>query len=207
MKDSLKVSGSRMEQSKEEVGKKPSFLKLLREKKNLSLSELARRVKASRKKLQAAESKGANKIELGELDLFARALGYKMSEVMPLVRASFQDNLGIKKILLDAPAAELNIGEGAKLVVFENEDYGNFIGMLHLEPGKSVKRESLPLRDAVFGIVFDGTLFMDCLGIHQHVIKCSQAFCFSRPFPVEFCNTDHFRKVSVLFSSVYLPRF
>ena len=199
MKDSLEILNTK----NDFVGRNEnlSLLKHLREKRNISQSELARRANVSRKKLHTLEHKKPHQIELGELHLFAKALGYQMSEIVQMMHTSFQGNLEIKKVLLDAPTHELSFAPGVKLQIFVNEPQGNFLGLLNLDPGKSVQKELLPLSDLVLGIVFEGTLLIDCVGKGEQVIKSQQIFYLKRSLPIEFCNTNPNQKLSILFFS------
>ncbi len=183
-----------------------SILKVLREKKNLTQAQLARILQTSRKKLHTIESKSTDQIKLGEMQSFAKALGYNLKSVLPLaLQFLSHESAGVKKILLDRPVQETVLGEGAKMQVFLSDTKHLFIGVLLLEPQRSVMRDQLPLQDLVFGIVHEGTLLIDTLGVREQVIKSRQVFYFDEDFPAEFCNTDHYNKLSVLCFSVLLP--
>lgn len=180
------------------AGRRP--LRALREKRGVHQPELASRMGISRRKLQRIEAKKFHELSLGEIRLFAEALGERYQDVLELVEAGCRDG-GIVTFCLDQFKHVTSFEEGKELRTLVSEEGRHWIGLVHLEPGKSFAREHLPYGHFIFGLVLKGTLLIDDLR-RERVLKERDCFRFAGSMSFEMCNTHSLHKLSVLLFSV-----
>ncbi len=191
----------------EETPDNASLLKLLREKKKISRSELSKRTQLTTYQVEGLEGKGAENLLLRILSC-VKALGYKADDVLRLIEyGSGKYSLG-EKGTLEKPQHETNFREGVKLLTYFQET-GSFFGQLRLAPGKNLNKKQLPPSDIVFGIMYEGVLLIDLL-VKQTVYKKNQFFVLPANLPIEFLNPDAYAQTSVLlfcikFSTSVIP--
>ncbi len=183
--------------------KRASLLKLLREKKKISRTQLSRLTQLSPYQVEGLEGKGAQSL----LDKFfscTHALGYGAGDVLNLMQSSHRKALpDILKGTLGKPLSETSFQDGAKISTYLHSK-DNFFGLLQLGVGKAITMQQIHRGDTVFGIVREGTLVIDHL-VSQTVHKKDQCFVLSAGLPARFLNGDSFIQVSTLLFSLTYP--
>lgn len=182
-----------------------SLLKIMREAKNLTQTELANRAQLSRYQVQRIEQQSSDKF-FEKIQVCVKALGYKLRDFIDLMEAGWNLNeLKVLRCSLDKPRSETILEPGVKLSTYLKEETGTFLGQVILEPGKCIRREDIPVGSMVLGLVFEGTLVIDSLGIEQ-IHHDKQCFLFDGVMPFEFWNREPVKKTRALVFSFKYPQ-
>ena len=181
-----------------------SLLKVLREKKRISRTELSKRTKLSTYQVEGLEGKGASSL-LSKIFLCTQALGYKTQDILSLMDSEHHGSrAAIVRGSLDAPQSEMVFREGVKMLTY-HQGSSSFFGQIQIKSGQSINRSSLPAGDVVLGVVQEGALVLDVL-LKQMVYKKDQFFLFAGGLPVEFLNADIYTQVSALLFILKYPQ-
>ncbi len=167
-----------------------SFLKALREKKNLSQAEIAKRLQLTRYQIQSLEGHSSLKI-LERFFLYAHALGYKTEDIADLMAVICGKNeFRIERGMIEQPVSESIIGEGVKIVTYQKAGKGNFFIQLFLGVGRGLGKGHFPAQGTLFGIVREGTLVIDQL-TKEEIFKKDHFFFLPSSISFELWNRNN----------------
>jgi transcriptional regulator with XRE-family HTH domain len=182
--------------------KQPSILRQLREQRNLSQRELARKMGVSRIQLQWMENKHPERLLLREVKLMAGALQYSLPALMKIM--GFEGELDPKffRCSLDQPVSNIRFDDGVELASILEQGGKAFAGRLSLLPQKSFSLKQLPGRvDYVFAKVMQGMAFVEGCGSPMILKEKEGLFIDSgaQLNKIEMQNNHSVQKLSVLF--------
>ena len=179
----------------------PSFLRVMRERRKMSRTELSKRTKLSAYQVEGLEGKNTENL-LSRLRLCVEALGYKLNDLLNLMDVSCQNDI-CSKGTLGKPHSETIIEDGVKWQSYA-EDQSIFLSHLQLAKGKSIGKEKFPATDVIFGLIREGTLLVDML-THQIVYKKDQFFIMRKDSSFKLVNACPYTEVSVLLFALRHP--
>ena len=180
-----------------------SLLKLLREKKKVSRTEVSRLTQLSTYQVEGLEGRGSQS-HLAKIFLYIKALGYKVEDVFNLIESSLHQKEGkLQRGVLGSPLHEIEFERGVKLSTCV-ETNGTCFGQLQLAAGKTLMRRSLPMGDAILIVVQEGTLIFDAL-TKETVYKKNHFLVLPGNLPAELSNGDSFVQLSALLFCINSP--
>jgi hypothetical protein len=179
-------------------------LKVLRERRKVSRTQLSNLTQLSTYQVEGLEGKGTQN-QLDKVILYIKALGYRVDDVLNLMDSGLHETeVKFPRGALGKPRSETSFQEGIKLSTYLNLR-GNFLGLLELAVGKKLGVDNIPESDLVLGIVREGILVIDIF-VKQTVYKKDSFFILPGNLAAEFLNGDSFTRTSILLFTVKHPR-